>query len=36
MIEPHKKQIIPMLRTTQIDNAPKPLQVPTEVPDAPC
>ena len=36
MNEPQKRQIIPMLRTTQFDNALKPLQVPTEVPEAPC
>lgn len=36
MIEPQKQQIIPMLRTTQTDNALKPLHVPTEVPEAPC
>jgi hypothetical protein len=36
MIEPQGQQIIPMLRTNQIDNTLKPLQVPTEVPDAPC
>lgn len=36
MNEQQGQQIIPMLRTTHIDNALKPLQVPTEVPDAPC
>lgn len=36
MNEQQGQQIIPMLHTTQIDSDPKPLQVPTEVPDAPC
>ncbi len=36
MNELQKQQIIPMLRTNRIDNAPKLLQVPVEVPDAPC